>query len=153
MGHTCRKLKKYEEALEFHQQARVLDPHSPSTYSAIGYVYTLRGDSLQAIDYFHKALAIRRDDAFSTTMLSNLIESYMNEVSPGNDMDDLPSFAPPEPMDPPVFSLDDPMETKDLPAMPIMRLTSKLDESVNTDISLADSSALAIEEVEMGDCD
>lgn len=46
--------RKYEEALEYHQQARILDPQNPSTYSAIGYVYALRGDHLEAVDYFHK---------------------------------------------------------------------------------------------------
>lgn len=46
--------RKYEEALEYHQQARILDPQNPSTYSAIGYVYALRGDNLEAVDYFHK---------------------------------------------------------------------------------------------------
>lgn len=35
-----------------------------------------------AIDYFHKALGLRRDDTFSTTMLTNSIGQLMNEMSP-----------------------------------------------------------------------
>jgi anaphase-promoting complex subunit 6 len=38
LGHTCRKLGRYQEALAFHQQALVLRPLNPATYSAIGYV-------------------------------------------------------------------------------------------------------------------
>ena len=36
LGHVARKLKKYEEALEYHQKALVLSPLDPSTLSAIG---------------------------------------------------------------------------------------------------------------------
>ncbi|XP_060577808.1 cell division cycle protein 16 homolog, partial [Ruditapes philippinarum] len=61
LGHTCRKLRKLDEALEYHQQARILDPQSPSTYSAIGIVLALKGEAIEAVDYFHKALAIRRE--------------------------------------------------------------------------------------------
>ena len=46
--------RKLDEALEYHQQARILDPQSPSTYSAIGIVLALKGDTIEAVDYFHK---------------------------------------------------------------------------------------------------
>lgn len=42
LGHTCRKLGRFEEALNFHRQALVLKPEMASTYSAIGYVQTLQ---------------------------------------------------------------------------------------------------------------
>jgi hypothetical protein len=42
LGHTCRKLGKFEEALAFHRQALILKPQTASTYSAIGYVQTLQ---------------------------------------------------------------------------------------------------------------
>ena len=38
LGHTSRKLVKYDEAIAFHRQALVLRPLSASTYSSIGYV-------------------------------------------------------------------------------------------------------------------
>ncbi|KAL4220240.1 anaphase promoting complex subunit cdc16 [Mactra antiquata] len=159
LGHTCRKLKKYDEALEYHQHARVLDPQSPSTYSAIGYVYALKGDSSEAIDYFHKALAVRRDDAFSTTMLSNLVESLMDELSSNDDAEeDNPIFEAPTGMSIPKFSLDDSSDclpAPQQPVAPVMRLTSQLhDSSFSTEnTSAVDSSSLMIEEVEMSDCD
>ena len=38
LGHTTRKLLKYEESIGYHRQALVLRPLSASTYSSIGYV-------------------------------------------------------------------------------------------------------------------
>ena len=36
-----------------------------------GYVQTLMQKYFDAVESFHKALSLRRDDAFSTTMLKN----------------------------------------------------------------------------------
>lgn len=77
LGHTCRKLRKYSKALEYHQQALVLSPKNASTLSAIGFVHCLMRNWSDAIDYFHKALGLQRDDAFSTTMLSQAIEQQI----------------------------------------------------------------------------
>ena len=74
--------RKYDDALEYHRQSLVLCPQNPATLSAIGYVYLLTGRSAEAVDYFHKALGLRRDDTFSTTMLGNAIEQLMSEMSP-----------------------------------------------------------------------
>uniref|UniRef100_A0A667ZRM5 Cell division cycle 16 homolog (S. cerevisiae) n=1 Tax=Myripristis murdjan TaxID=586833 RepID=A0A667ZRM5_9TELE len=80
LGHVCRKLKKYEQALEYHRQALVLIPQHASTYSAIGYVHSLMGDFESAIDYFHTALGLKRDDTFSVTMLGHCIEMYIGDT-------------------------------------------------------------------------
>ena len=69
-------VSRYDEALSFHQQALVLKPLNPSTYSAIGFVQviinhqkqqeatdflqSLTGDLMGAVESFHKALGIRR---------------------------------------------------------------------------------------------
>uniref|UniRef100_G1SV62 Cell division cycle 16 n=1 Tax=Oryctolagus cuniculus TaxID=9986 RepID=G1SV62_RABIT len=55
LGHVCRKLKKYAEALDYHRQALVLIPQNASTYSAIGYIHSLMGNFENAVDYFHTA--------------------------------------------------------------------------------------------------
>lgn len=132
LGHTCRKLKRYEESLEYHRQARILSPQNPSNYAAIGYVYSLMGNNIMAADYFHKALGIRRDDTFSTTMLSSVIESLMTEMGPYEGAsEDLPPFSGQL-----EICENTPSEEKDL-----------LDESS------ADNSSMAIEEVDMdGSC-
>uniref|UniRef100_A0A8C8DDQ2 Cell division cycle protein 16 n=1 Tax=Oncorhynchus tshawytscha TaxID=74940 RepID=A0A8C8DDQ2_ONCTS len=80
LGHVCRKLKKYVQALEYHRQALVLIPQHASTYSAIGYVHSLMGDFESAIDYFHTALGLKRDDTFSVTMLGHCIEMYIGDT-------------------------------------------------------------------------
>lgn len=79
LGHTCRKMKKYDEALEHHQQALVLDPLNPSTYSAIGFIHALMGNIHEAVDAFHRALGLRRDDTFTTTMLGYVMEQLIEE--------------------------------------------------------------------------
>uniref|UniRef100_A0AAQ4QCM5 Cell division cycle 16 homolog (S. cerevisiae) n=1 Tax=Gasterosteus aculeatus aculeatus TaxID=481459 RepID=A0AAQ4QCM5_GASAC len=90
LGHVCRKLKKYDQALEYHRQALVLIPQHASTYSSIGYVHSLMGDFESAIDYFHTALGLKRDDTFSVTMLGHCIEMYIGDTDAyiGTDIND-----------------------------------------------------------------
>ncbi|XP_076454302.1 cell division cycle protein 16 homolog isoform X2 [Babylonia areolata] len=141
LGHVARKLKKYEEALEYHRQAELLCPQNPSTYSAIAYIHALTGNNTLAVDFFHKALGLRRDDAFSTTMLSNVMEALMNEVSPVvGDVDSEP------------FITSARLSSRLSSARPSMS-ASLLD---NDDSSLAPPSAhtssmMAIEDVDMDD--
>ncbi|XP_011872087.1 PREDICTED: cell division cycle protein 16 homolog [Vollenhovia emeryi] len=82
LGHTCRKMKKYDEALEYHQQALVLDPLNPSTYSSIGFIHALMGNIQEAVDVFHRALGLRRDDTFTATMLGYVMEQLIDETPP-----------------------------------------------------------------------
>ncbi|CAH1379766.1 unnamed protein product [Tenebrio molitor] len=93
LGHTCRKLKKYDEALEFHHQALLLSPQSASTYSAIAFNHALVGHTEEAVDWFHKALGLRNDDSFCTTMLNYVIEQLTEEKPPYPDAPDyIPKF-------------------------------------------------------------
>ena len=82
LGHTSRKLGKLEDALSYHQQALVLKPKSSSTYAAIGYTQTLMQKYFEAVESFHKALSLKRDDAFSTTMLNNVVEHLVDDITP-----------------------------------------------------------------------
>lgn len=54
LGHVCRKLKKYEDALEYHKQALLLLPQNYSSYTAIAFVYSLMWKWDEAVDYYHK---------------------------------------------------------------------------------------------------
>ncbi|RWS15248.1 cell division cycle protein 16-like isoform X1 [Dinothrombium tinctorium] len=94
LGHVLRKLKKYEEALQFHREALVLSPQNPSTYSAIGYIYSLMCQWNTAVEYFHKALGLKREDPFSTAMLGHAIEHLINEITPIDD--ELPMYESPD---------------------------------------------------------
>ncbi|CAL1530230.1 unnamed protein product [Lymnaea stagnalis] len=92
LGHVSRKLGKYEEALEYHKQAEILCPQTASTYSAIGYVHALMGNHSEAVNYFHKALGLRKDDTFSTTMLTNSMDALMSEITACDGADEDPHF-------------------------------------------------------------
>ncbi|XP_077987958.1 cell division cycle protein 16 homolog [Glandiceps talaboti] len=82
LGHVCRKLGKYDEALGYHQQALVLCPQNPSTYSAIGFVHSLKMNFSAAVEYFHKALGLKRDDTISVTMLADTTTLYIEDIEP-----------------------------------------------------------------------
>ncbi|KAI1280486.1 Cell division cycle protein 16 -like protein [Halotydeus destructor] len=82
IGHVMRKLKKYEQAIEFHKEALVLSPQNPSSFSALGFVYSLMGKWNEAVEYFHKALGLKRDDPFSTNMLAHAIDHLISGISP-----------------------------------------------------------------------
>ena len=74
--------RKYHSALDFHHRALILRPQNPSTLSAMGFTYALMGEHENAVDYLHQALGLRRDDTFSTTMLTYAIEQHMAEAEP-----------------------------------------------------------------------
>lgn len=57
-------------------------PLNPSTFSAMGYAHAMIGNTLEAVDCFHKALGLRRDDTFSTTMLNYVIEQLVDDTQP-----------------------------------------------------------------------
>jgi anaphase-promoting complex subunit 6 len=54
LGHTLRKLRQWDAALECYQAALGLRPGQPGTYSALGYTHHLRGDLHAAIENYHK---------------------------------------------------------------------------------------------------
>lgn len=82
LGHVSRKLRKFEQAVDFHQKALLVSPKKASTYSALGYVHALTFKYEQAIEFFEKALALKRDDTFSTTMLNTVLEAFLGEAPP-----------------------------------------------------------------------
>ena len=82
LGHAVRKLGRYEEALNYHQQALVLIPQNSFTLSAIGFIHSLLGNCEQAISFFHKALSLRKDDTFSVQMLGQTLEQFSMEILP-----------------------------------------------------------------------
>lgn len=63
------------------QQALLLKPQSPQTYTAIGFVYALMDNLEEAITYFHKSLALNRDCIVTSTILKACIEDFMDEES------------------------------------------------------------------------
>lgn len=60
----------------------MLNALNPSTYSAIGFIHALMGSTQEAVDAFHRALGLRRDDTFTTTMLTYVMEQLIEESPP-----------------------------------------------------------------------
>lgn len=60
----------------------MLNPLNASTYSAVGFIHALMGNTQEAVDAFHRALGLRRDDTFTTTMLTYVMEQLIEESPP-----------------------------------------------------------------------
>lgn len=91
LGHCCRKNKKFDAALTYHEQALVLKPQSAPTYSAIAFVHALTGNLELAVDYLHRSLALKRDDIFTSALLKSCLEDLMQENLLPNDIVDVES--------------------------------------------------------------
>jgi len=74
LGHVMRKLKRYEDALEYHQRALRLAPRNPSTLAAMGYLHMFLEQFDVAVEYFHQSLSLKRDDAFVTALLTKAMD-------------------------------------------------------------------------------
>jgi anaphase-promoting complex subunit 6 len=80
LGHCCRKNKKLPESLSFHTRALSLKPLNPQTYTSIGFVLALMGRLSEAIEAFHKSLALKRDDVITSTILKTVLEDLVEEM-------------------------------------------------------------------------
>ncbi|CAE8623242.1 unnamed protein product [Polarella glacialis] len=74
LGHALLKCGAYDRALEAFQQANRLNPRSASVLSGIAFTLQLQGKPDEAIEYYHRALSIQRDDAFASEMLSYAVQ-------------------------------------------------------------------------------
>ncbi|GHP05355.1 anaphase-promoting complex subunit [Pycnococcus provasolii] len=69
LAHCLRKLRRYDEALEWYTVALAKRPKCASTFAAIGFTHHLAGRLHAAVEHYHKCLAVRPDDAFTNDML------------------------------------------------------------------------------------
>lgn len=76
IGHTLRQLGCYNEAIEYHNKALTLIQANASTYSALGFLYYLKGNWDQALEYLNNALSIRYNDSISQSLLEKTIPKY-----------------------------------------------------------------------------
>ncbi|XP_068155741.1 cell division cycle protein 16 homolog [Drosophila tropicalis] len=79
LGHACRKVQKYEEALVNFKFALLLKPQTATTYTSIGFIHALLGYLDPAIEYFHKSLSLSRDCIVTSTILKTCIEDLMDD--------------------------------------------------------------------------
>ncbi|BFF93039.1 cell division cycle protein 16 homolog [Drosophila madeirensis] len=81
LGHSLRKIHKYEDALYNFQYALLLKPQSATTYTSIGFIHALLGDLDSAIESFHKSLSLNRDCIVTSTILKSCIEDLMDDTT------------------------------------------------------------------------
>lgn len=86
LGHCCRKNKKLAESLSFHTQALSLKPLNAHTYTSIGFVLALMGRLSEAVEAFHKSLALKRDDVITSTILKTVLEDLVEEIVENDDI-------------------------------------------------------------------
>ncbi|XP_034112514.1 cell division cycle protein 16 homolog [Drosophila albomicans] len=86
LGHSLRRIGKYEEALYNFQYALLLKPQSAPTYTSMGFIHALLGNLDEAIEYFHKSLALNRDCIVTSTILKNCIEDLMDDNTTINEI-------------------------------------------------------------------
>mmetsp|Transcript_63945 Transcript_63945/g.177394 ORF Transcript_63945/g.177394 Transcript_63945/m.177394 type:complete len:559 (-) Transcript_63945:55-1731(-) len=74
LGHAFLKCKVYDRALEAFRQANRLNPRSAPVLAGIAFTLQLQGRPEEAIEYYHRALSMQRDDAFATEMLNYAVQ-------------------------------------------------------------------------------
>lgn len=80
-------MQQYDQAVQLYHQALALNHTNSSSYAGIAYTYQLMGDPAAAVEYYHKALSIRPDDAFASEMLGLALQEDCARF--GQELDDL----------------------------------------------------------------
>jgi anaphase-promoting complex subunit 6 len=74
LGHAYLKLEMYDNALSAFQEAQRVHPKGVLTLVGVAFTLQLLSRLDDAIEYYHRALAINRDDAFAQEMLNCAVE-------------------------------------------------------------------------------
>eukprot|EP00898_Chlorokybus_atmophyticus_P002261 jgi/Chlat1/3035/Chrsp206S03287 len=90
LAHALRKRKVYGEAVLWYEKALCLSPQRGSTLAALGYTCHLQGRLADAIEYYHSALSLVRDDTFTAEMLNSALYDECMRFS-ANDIETLPA--------------------------------------------------------------
>ncbi|CAJ1399836.1 unnamed protein product [Effrenium voratum] len=70
LGHALLKCEQHGVALEAFRNAQRLDPKSSSALAGVAFALHLQGKLDEAIDFYHRALSLERNDAFCAEMLN-----------------------------------------------------------------------------------
>lgn len=81
LGHAFLKCKAYDRALEAFKQANRLSPRCASVISGIAVCLQLQGRIDEAIEHYHRALSIQRDDVFAAEMLGFAVQELDDQIS------------------------------------------------------------------------
>lgn len=100
LGHVLRKQGKLVEALDAHMQALQVDPHQPTTLTAIAFVYLLQEEYKKAMDFCQHSLLVRREDQFTVEVMQKAVEELVSRpvtLSPAVSLDNVLSQKPSPP--------------------------------------------------------
>lgn len=120
LGHVCRKLKKYNDSIEFYRKALSLYPTNAATWTSIGLTSIFLNKFDEAIEYFHQALWYKKTDLVA----KKLLEKCLNLVK------DHSSLTLPE---------DFHMDITDIMLLKQQQQKSKVKIDIATDVSNSDS--------------
>jgi len=74
LGHAFLKCRVYDRALEAFRQAHRVSPRSAPVLTGIAFTLQLMGRPAEAIEHYHRALSMQRDDSFATEMLNHAVQ-------------------------------------------------------------------------------
>lgn len=81
IGHCYRKLKKYDDAIEYYKLAIKVVPNNGSTYTALALTYHMNDNIEKAIQYYEQALYLCPDDQLATEMLDIAITTHISNIN------------------------------------------------------------------------
>ncbi|KAI8852873.1 hypothetical protein BC829DRAFT_440471 [Chytridium lagenaria] len=79
MGHTCRKLGKFDKAFECYKKVLLMNPRCSSAYATMGIMHHRLGNYNEAIEHYHKALSLNPDDPYCGDLLENALEDSIQK--------------------------------------------------------------------------
>ena len=80
LSHAYRKLARYDEAIHALERALGIKPHQAGTHSAMAFIYQLTGQAHMAVEWYHKALSVKPEDSFATSMLEIALQDSSEQT-------------------------------------------------------------------------
>lgn len=80
LGHACRRLRRFDEALTHFDHVARLSPLDPTVYTARGTIYLHLGRFDDAVTSFHQALSLKPHDALVTDLLERALQDASEQL-------------------------------------------------------------------------
>jgi anaphase-promoting complex subunit 6 len=80
LSHAYRKLSRYDLAIHALERALGIKPHQAGTHSAMAFIYQLTGQHNTAVEWYHKALSVKPEDSFATSMLEIALQDSSEQT-------------------------------------------------------------------------
>ncbi|CAK4224264.1 unnamed protein product [Aphanomyces euteiches] len=80
MAQAHRKIKQYDTAILYYQEALALCPTKASTHFALAFTYHMQGNLKDAIQSYHTALSFDPEDPVASQMLDTALQEMFSSV-------------------------------------------------------------------------